>query len=163
MNGHKIADNGYMFKKPDAESVGSSSTIMIKGNRIYYHFVFTPYKRRAVLRNHEHLRFLYSSFEKICKDKGFDMVACKILCDHVHMLVGFDYFNRPEYVMRMIKGISARGFFQVYDTNRFIYRKMWNRSYYAKQVNEKTIDVTISYINNQTNDGVDKRFLKVEP
>ena len=131
------------------------------GDKNYCHFVFRTYKGYRALSDRESVESLYEFIGQVCKDKGFELVECKILRDHVHCLIGFDSNHRPDYVIRMIKGISSRRFFQKYNTNRFVYRKLWGRSYFAEKIDDKGIPNVIRYIKEQTDIyGVDKRITR---
>ncbi|MFH1386279.1 MAG: IS200/IS605 family transposase [bacterium] len=129
-------------------------------NEVVYHFVFRTYKGKHILIDSESVGFLYKSFDNISVDKGFNLITCKILADHVHCLVGFDPKHRVDYVMRMIKGISAREFFRAFRTNRFVYRKLWGRSYYSEEIGADRLSVVKNYIIKGQLDsfGFDKRY-----
>lgn len=127
-------------------------------NKVCYHFVFKTYNGKSVLIDPVVLRFLYGVFNDIAKAKDFHLVACSILADHVHCLVEFDEKHRVDYVIRMIKGISAREFFRKFNTNRYVYRKLWGRSYFARQIGYQGINEVIGYIEGQRKDGIDKRY-----
>jgi len=128
---------------------------------IIYHYVFRTYKGRSILTDPETIEFLYKTFINISLAKGFKIIASKIMEDHVHCLISFDSKHRPDYVVRMIKGISSREFFKAFKTNRLVYRKLWGRSYFGEQINEDKFNIVINYINNQTDkSGIDKRYTK---
>jgi len=141
--------------EPATKSRGSMGIKSI----IYFHFVFRTYKGRSILTEVQSVGFLYNSFANIAIDKGFEIITCKIMEDHVHCLIGFGEQHRPDYVMRMIKGISAREFFRNFKTNRLEFRKLWGRGYYVEQIQVDEFDNVINYINAQTDRfGVDKRY-----
>jgi len=63
----------------------------------------------------------------------------------------------------MFKGISSRRFFQEYPSNRYEYRKLWGRGYYACRINETELPKVIEYIKNQVGqDGYDKRYAQIK-
>jgi REP element-mobilizing transposase RayT len=127
--------------------------------KVYYHYVFRTYKGKSVLKDPEIVGFLYKAFEEIARSKGFRLIESRILEDHVHGLVEYDSHHRIDYVIRMIKGISSRSFFKTYNTNRFVYRKLWGRSYFAEKIESKKLDNVIRYIKGQTDRlGIDKRY-----
>jgi len=123
------------------------------------HYVFNTYKNRYILIDPEIINFLYTTFYEIAKTKGFEILACKILGDHVHCLIKYDSKHRVHYPIKMLKGISARIFFKTYKTNRYVYRKLWARSYFSREISEEQIETVIEYIKNQiASSGYDKRF-----
>jgi len=142
--------------KPATKSRGSVNS---NNSFVYYHFVFRTYKGKHILTDRPSVDFLYKAFVDISKIKGFDLIACKVLGDHVHCLLGFDPKHRPDYVIRMIKGISSRDFFLEFKTNRLVYRKLWGRGYFEEQISPDKFNTVVRYIENQTNSsGLDKRF-----
>ena len=138
--------------EPEAESLGSDKAMVI------YHFVFRTYKGKSVLVDKFALRFLYNSFREISISKGFRIIKCHILSDHVHLLMEFEKRHRVDYAIRMIKGISSRRFFKYFDTNRYKYRKLWGRSYFAERIKQNNIYAISKYIEQQSINGLDKRF-----
>lgn len=97
-------------------------------------------------------------FQQIAQEKGGELIAHSVLEDHVHMLIKQSLTDSTNYIIRMFKGVSSRRFFQEFKTNRFEYRKLWGRGYYAKIVEEKDLPRVIGYIKNQIGaDGYDKR------
>ena len=126
----------------------------------YQHYVFNTYKSRSVLIDPDVIKFLYDSFNVIAKTKGFKIIACRILGDHVHCLIKYNSRHKRDYIIRMLKGISARKFFRKFPkTNRFVYRKLWARSYFASEIEADKIYKVINYIKSQIdNSGFDKRY-----
>ena len=105
--------------------------------KVIYHYVFRTYKGRFILIDKDSVDFLYTIFKEICNQKGFEILKCKILADHVHILLKFEPRHQIEYVMRMLKGISSREFFKKFRTNRYEYRKLWGRSYFSNRSPKK--------------------------
>ena len=130
---------------------------------MYYHYTFRTYKGKSCLLYKEFKDKLGSEFQQIANDKGFDLIAYSVLEDHVHLLVKQMPEDTTNYVMRMFKGISARRFFQEYPSNRYEYRKLWGRGYYARRLLEEELLKVINYIRSQIgSNGYDKRYTKVK-
>jgi len=125
---------------------------------MYCHFVFKTYRGKRFLTDKETLAFLRRSFNEIAYEKGFELVECEILCDHVHLLIKYcDHVSESD-IMKALKGISARRLFQEYNVNRFEIRKLWARSFYSRKVEHCELGKAIEYIRNQKNtQGIDKR------
>ena len=138
--------------EPEAESLGSDKAMVV------YHFVFRTYKGKSVLIDKVALRFLYNSFKEIATSKGFHIIKCHILSNHVHLLMEFNKRHRIDYAIRMIKGISSRRFFKYFKTNRYKYRKLWGRSYFAEKIEQGNVYAISRYIEQQAVNGLDKRF-----
>jgi len=123
------------------------------------HYTFSTYKRKHILENwiaDELLRI----FSNICAEKGFEIICQNILLEHVHLLLGKRMSDSNEYVMKIIKGGSARRFFKKYPSNRYEFRKLWGRGYRAVSIkDEEHLKQVVAYIDNQKIDGMDKRIV----
>ena len=123
----------------------------------YIHYTFSTYKRGQILVDGiaDELRTV---FDEISNEKGFKIICHSILADHVHMLVEKKPFDRNEYIMKMIKGISANYIFSKYKINRFVFRKLWSRGYRAYElIDEISRQRAADYIHDQKINGIDKR------
>jgi len=130
---------------------------------VYYHYIFRTYKGKSCLLFREFKEKLSAEFKQIAKEKGFELLDHNILEDHVHLLVRQGTTDSTNYVMRMFKGISARRFFQEYPSNRYEYRKLWGRGYFARKLSEAEVPKVIEYIKNQiSSNGYDKRYAMVK-
>lgn len=121
------------------------------------HFTFNTYKGKHIL-DREFEKFLMKSFNEIAKDKGFEILTCSILSDHVHILIKHDKLSNAK-IMQFLKGISARNFFIKYPSNRHVDRKLWGRSYFYRKIPENQYHKVLKYLKNQwTKEGIDKRY-----
>lgn len=132
-------------------------------HHMYYHYTFRTYKGKSCLLDKDFKEKLGFEFQQIAKDKCFGLLAYSVLEDHVHLLIRQSQVDSTNYVMRVFKGISSRHFFQKYPSNRFIYRKLWGRGYFARKLSEVEIPKVIEYINGQISpNGYDKRYSNVK-
>ncbi|MBI5700752.1 IS200/IS605 family transposase [Candidatus Saganbacteria bacterium] len=135
------------------------SQVEIRIEDMLYHYTFRTYKGLPLLEDKKLIGFLMNTFHEIGNEKGFKIVECEILCDHVHALIEHNYILSSSLVMKNLKGISARRLFQKYPTNRFDIRKLWGRSFHARKIGADEKDSVISYIIGQRDEnGIDKRF-----
>ena len=136
--------------------------------RRYYHYTFTTYNRKHILGDKEVNNNIHKWFHEIAKEKQFDIISLNILADHVHILIEQKLNDSPSYIMKCIKGASSHKLFKYYtNTNRYLYRKLWSRSYHCREITPNEIKEVINYIKNQTSSlGADKRYIagvKKEP
>ncbi|MFA5035537.1 MAG: IS200/IS605 family transposase [Candidatus Margulisiibacteriota bacterium] len=125
----------------------------------YVHYVFSTYKRRQLI-SEEVAECLKGSFADICKEKGFRIECYGILIDHVHLLIEKQADDSNEYVMKMVKGLSAKEVLAKFPTNRFDNRKLWGRGYRAYEIKDAdSLRKVIDYIKGQKVNGEDKRLL----
>ena len=102
-----------------------------------YHYTFNAYLGINILEDKEIRAFLFETFNKIADSKGFRIVECEILADHVHMLIDQPYCISTSSAMKYIKGASARYLFKKFPANRFDIRKLWSRSFHCRKISEK--------------------------
>ncbi len=130
---------------------------------IYYHYIFHTYKQRSCLFDQDFKAKLCDEFKQIAADKGFELLEHNVLEDHVHVLVKQRSTDSTQYVMKTIKGISARHFFQEFPANRFDYRKLWARGYHYRKLTEAELPEVTEYIRTQISaNGLDKRYSMVK-
>lgn len=122
------------------------------------HFTFNTYKGKHSLVEGEFIVFLKKHFDKISIGKGFEILECEILADHVHVLISHELPNAK--VMKYLKGISAREFFKEYPSNRLVDRKLWGRSYHYRRIENNLECASVKgYIKGQKDkNGADKRY-----
>jgi len=124
-----------------------------------YHYTFNTYSGINILEDKEIRDFLLKVFNDIAKSKGFKILECEILSDHVHMLIDQPYSISTSSVMKFIKGASARYLFKECPTNRADIRKLWARSFNCRKVPVEQKDIIINYIKEQRSiEGIDKRY-----
>ena len=125
------------------------------------HFIFNTYKNKSSLGNKEFCEFLEQSFFDIAKDKGFKIINCELLEDHVHILIDYPNTLTMAKLIQALKGISSRQFFKEYPSNRSVDRKLWARSYYYRHILPHDIKQVSKYISDQIDrSGYDKRYAK---
>lgn len=118
--------------------------------------------REEFLQDQEIVDFLKTVFIETSKKHGFEIVACEILSDHVHVLINQKYNLSPSFVMKNLKGVSSRRLFQKINANRFVARKLWGRSFYSRRIPTKAEKSIVKYINEQKNhDNIDRRYIWV--
>ncbi len=108
-----------------------------------YHIVWRSIDRRNVLvgRVRQHLLALFS---QIAGDKGFDLLACEVMPDHVHLFVSLPPTISVANAVKIFKGISARKLRMAFPELKAQVRSdhLWAPSYYfgtAGHVSAETI------------------------
>ena len=128
--------------------------------RKYYHYVFVTYKNRYIIEG-DIKEYLKRIFGEIAKRKNIKIISLAILSDHVHMLIEQKQNDLPAYIMKCFKGYSSyKLFHEPPNIDRLIYRKLWARSYYRREVSASELRIVDDYIKHQINKlGEDKRFI----
>lgn len=121
---------------------------------VNYHIVFSTKYRKAVLKGgvEEYLKQL---FKDIADEKGFTISSMEVMEDHVHLFVSAHPKIEPSYIVKMLKGISARKLLLTYPelTKELWKGHLWNNSFYIETIGSISEDVIKKYIENQKNRG----------
>jgi len=85
-------------------------------------------------------------------EKGFDVAMVEVGDqDHVHLFVSAHPKVAPSYIVKMVKGISARKLFLRFpELKKKLWKgHLWNPSYYIETIGSISKDVIRRYIENQ--------------
>ena len=79
------------------------------------------------------------------------MIELNVQPEHVHCIVSFDFTFSASKVLQLLKGISARLFFQYHERARLRYPRghLWSRGKFASSVGFVQLDVVQNYVRNQ--------------
>jgi putative transposase len=78
---------------------------------VNYHIVWSVKYRHSIL-NQEIETHLKDLFQEIAKEKGFEVVMMEVgEQDHIHVFASAHPKVAPSYIVKMLKGISARKLF----------------------------------------------------
>jgi putative transposase len=121
---------------------------------VNYHIVWSVKYRKAVLKDgiDDTLKNL---MEQIAVDKSFSIHAMEVMPDHVHVFVGAHPKISPSYIVKMLKGISARLLMMKYPGLKEQLRKgnLWNSSFYIETVGSVSEEAIKTYIERQKTRG----------
>lgn len=122
---------------------------------VHYHIVWTVKYRRKVL-SQEIENDMKKIFGEIANDKGFEVVMVEVgEQDHVHVFASAHPKVAPSYIVKMLKGISARKLFLLHPhlKQKLWKGHLWNSSYYIETVGSISEDVIQAYLANQLKGG----------
>jgi len=116
-----------------------------------YHIVFSTKYRQKVLNFmvENRLKHLIS---EIANKKGFEVSQIEVgEKDHVHIFASAHPKVQPSYMVKMIKGITARRLLLEFpELKRKLYKgHLWNPSYYIETIGSISEEVIRKYIENQ--------------
>ncbi|MHB1664951.1 MAG: IS200/IS605 family transposase [bacterium] len=120
-----------------------------------YHIVFSTKYRKKVL-NIEIENYMKDILQEIAKDKGFIIGTVEIgNLDHVHLFVSAHPKISPSYIVKMIKGITARKIFLKYpEIKKQLWKgHLWNPSFYIETIGSISEDAIKKYIESQGKNG----------
>jgi putative transposase len=121
---------------------------------VNYHIVWSVKYRKKILKNgvDEYLKTL---FKKIAEEKGFAIQTMEVMEDHVHIFATVPPKIEPSYIVKMLKGISARKLFIKYpELQKQLYKgHLWNSSFYIETVGSISEEAVKKYIELQKERG----------
>jgi putative transposase len=121
---------------------------------VNYHIVWSVKYRKPVLTEDIQV-FLKDQFIKIGNEKGFSIAAMEIMPDHVHVFASAHPQVAPSYIVKMLKGISARRTLMQfpYLTQQLWKGHLWNSSFYIETIGSISEDAIKKYIERQKTRG----------
>jgi putative transposase len=118
---------------------------------VNYHIVWSVKYRRKVLTA-EIESYLKVLFQEIAQEKEFEVVMMEVgEQDHIHVFASAHPKVAPSYIVKMLKGISARKLFLKFPQlkNRLWDGHLWNSSFYIETIGSISEDVIRKYMENQ--------------
>lgn len=122
---------------------------------VNYHIVWSVKYRKKVLTSQIEL-YLKELFQEIGKEKEFEVVMMEVgEKDHIHVFASAHPKIAPSYIVKMLKGISARKLFIQYPElkNQLWGGHLWNSSFYLETVGSISEEAIKKYIENQKKGG----------
>ena len=119
--------------------------------RLMYHFVWIPKYRHKVF-SEPYRETLKNIIYKVGYDYDIEIIELEVPKDHVHMVIRGEPNQRLSDVMRVIKRISAREFFQLYPEikRKFFWGgKLWTNSYFVETIGNANEEVIRQYVQDQ--------------
>jgi len=82
---------------------------------------------------------------------GIGMIELNVQPEHVHCVVSFSFTLSTSKVLQILKGLSAKLFFQFHERARLRYPRghLWSRGKFASSVGFVQLDVIKDYVRNQ--------------
>ena len=121
---------------------------------VNYHIVWSVKYRKQILKEgiDEYTKEL---FLNIAEEKDFAIQAMEIMPDHVHIFVSAHPKIAPSYIVKMLKGISARKIFLKYpQLQKQLWKgHLWNSSFYIETIGSISEETIRKYIELQKERG----------
>lgn len=121
---------------------------------VNYHIVWSVKYRHSVLKGEIEKR-LKQLFKEIAEDKEFTIHTMETMPDHVHLFVSAHPKVSPSYIVKMLKGISARKLLMEYPelTKKLWKGHLWNSSFYLETIGSISENAIKKYIERQKTRG----------
>lgn len=118
---------------------------------VNYHIVWSVKYRRSVL-SAEIEAYLKELFQEIAREKEFEVVMIEVgEKDHIHVFASAHPKIAPSYIVKMLKGISARKLFLKFPQlkKRLWGGHLWNSSFFIETIGSISEQAIKKYIENQ--------------
>jgi len=113
-----------------------------------YHIIFCPKYRREVLTGKIEQRLKQLFLEK-ANELEIEIQDLTIMPDHVHLFIKADPTLAPHYIVRQLKGYSAKNLREEFPELKSRLPSLWTRSYYVESVGHISEDTIRKYIEDQ--------------
>jgi putative transposase len=118
---------------------------------VNYHIVWSVKYRRSVL-SAEIEAYRKELFQEIAQEKEFEVVMTEVgEKDHIHVFASAHPKVAPSYIVKMLKGISARKLFLKFPQlkKRLWGGHLWNSSFFIETIGSISEQASKKYIENQ--------------
>ncbi|MDB5054160.1 MAG: family transposase [Bacilli bacterium] len=118
---------------------------------VNYHIVWSVKYRHSVLSADIEV-YLKELFQEIAKEKEFEVVMVEVgERDHVHVFASAHPKVAPSYIVKMLKGISARKLFLKFPQlkKRLWDGHLWNSSFFIETIGSVSEQAIKKYIEKQ--------------
>lgn len=118
---------------------------------VNYHIVWTVKYRHKILNSLIENR-IKEIFNEISIDKGFIIHEIEVgECDHIHVFVSAHPKVAPSYIVKMLKGISARKILMEFPelSKKLWDGNLWSHSFYLETVGSVSEEAIKEYIKKQ--------------
>jgi len=121
---------------------------------VNYHIVWSVKYRKTVLKGGID-EYLKSILLEIAAHKGFTIHTMEVMPDHIHVFVSAHPKIAPSYIVKMLKGISARLLLMKYPELKEQLWKghLWNSSFYIETIGSISEEANKKYIERQKTRG----------
>lgn len=121
-------------------------------HNIGYHIVWSTKYRKQILVDDIEVS-LKIILTKISIEKGFSIETMEVMPDHVHVFVKSNPRVAPNYIYKMLKGISATKIFNLFpNLKQSLYKgHLWNSSTFIESVGHISENTVKKYIEEQKN------------
>jgi putative transposase len=118
---------------------------------VNYHIVWSVKYRRSVL-SAEIEDYLKELFQEIAQEKEFEVIMMEVgEKDHIHVFASAHPKIAPSYIVKMLKGISARKLFLKFPQlkKRLGDGHFWSSSFFIETIGSSSEQAIKKYIENQ--------------
>ena len=118
-----------------------------------YHLVFVTKYRKPIFTTDDKQQILKELFYTTAEENEIVIQTSEVVADHVHLLVSFPPKYSISTIVKKLKGVSARRWFQQFpETKHQLWNgHLWHRSYFVGTTGNVSANIVSEYIKQQKN------------
>ena len=119
--------------------------------KIMMHFEWCAKYRYKMFGKQEYKNLILACIRRAASLHQIKIIEINIQPEHVHCIVSFDFTFSASEVLQILKGLSAKLFFQHHKKARLRYPRghLWSRGKFASSVGFAQLETVQKYVRNQ--------------
>ena len=119
--------------------------------KIMMHLEWCTKYRYKMFQKFEYRNLISACIRRAASLHGIEMMELNVQPEHIHCIVSFDFSFSASKVLQLLKGISARLFFQYHERARLRYPRghLWSKGKFASSVGFVHFETVRNYVRNQ--------------
>lgn len=118
---------------------------------VTYHLVWVTKYRKEVFNTSEKKNAMKHIIMDICLQQEIELQEVEVVDDHIHLVCSFPTKYSISHVMKVLKGVSAKRYFEQYPNTKNI---LWNGelysgSYFVSTVGNVSKEIVLKYVKEQ--------------
>ena len=119
--------------------------------KIMMHLEWCTKYRYKMFGKYEYRNLILACIRRAASLHGIKIIEINVQPEHIHCIVNFSFALSASEVLQILKGLSAKLFFQYHERARLRYPKghLWSRGKFASSVGFVQLEKVQSYVRNQ--------------
>ena len=119
--------------------------------KIMLHLEWCTKYRYKMFGKEEYRNLISACIRRAASLHQIEIIELNVQPEHIHCVVGFAFSLSPSKVLQILKGISAKLFFEYHEKARLRYPKahLWSPGKFGTSVGFVQLDVMRNYVRNQ--------------
>jgi putative transposase len=116
-----------------------------------WHFEWCTKYRYQMFRKEEYKNLISACIRRAASLHEIKIIELNVQPEHVHCVVGIKLSMSPTYALQILKGFSARLFFQFHERAKLRYPRghLWSPGKFAASLGFIQLETAKSYVRNQ--------------
>lgn len=119
--------------------------------KMMMHLEWCTKYRYKMFQKFEYRNLITACIRRAASLHGIEIMEINVQPEHVHCVVSFSFVLSTSEVLQILKGTSAKLFFENHEKARLRYPRghLWSRGKFASSVGFVQLDVVQNYVRNQ--------------